>query len=104
MFGEAGATGCARWVDLEPEHIDAQTAEQVENAMDLRLIEQRTAQHGSRRHVHLLDPGKALGEALVQPSLDPDTEAPRALMAVVLFDPHVMECQATPGGMASPFG
>ena len=88
-IGEAGAIRCGRWVHLESEHVDAQAAEEIESAVQLRLIEQHTAQHRSRRHVLLLDPGKAFAESLVQPALDPDSESSSAQPTVLMVVLHV---------------
>ena len=93
---------CRRWVHFESEHVDAEIAEKVEGAVELRLIEQRAAQHGARRNGYLLDPYKTFTEALVQPSLDPNAEAAGAQMAVVLSVLHVMQCRVGRGGMSSP--
>ncbi len=71
--------------------------------MQLRLIEQRTAQHGSRRHDLLVNPHKPFAEALGQPSLDPDAEVPDARKAVVLHVLHAIECRMTEGEMSSPW-
>lgn len=90
MFGEACALRRGRWIHLESEHIDAQTAEKVESAVQLRLIEQHTAQHRPRRHVLLLDTGQAFAESLVQPALDPNAESSGAQATVLMVMLHVM--------------
>lgn len=89
VAGEAGAIRRGRWVHLESEHVDAQTAEEVESAVQLRLIEQLTGQHRSRRHIMELDSGEAFAESLVQPALDPDTESSCAEATVLMVVLHV---------------
>ena len=88
-ISEVGAIQCGRWVNLESEHVDAQAAKKVESAVQLRLIEQHSAQHRSRRHVSLLDPGEAFAEPFVQPALDPDPESSGARATVLMVVLHV---------------
>lgn len=103
VLAEAAAVGSTSWVRLDSEHVDAQIAEKVERAVQLRLVEHGTAQHRSRRHVFLLDPGEAFAEAIIQSSLDPDAESPRVQVAVLVFVLPVVEYLGRRGGPSPPF-
>jgi hypothetical protein len=80
-------------VHLESDYFDAQTAEQIEGAVQLRLIKQRTAQHRSGRDGLLFDIGEAQMEVLIQSSLDPTAKAPIPRLAVLVLLLHIAEYQ-----------
>ena len=74
-----------------------EVSQQVEGALQLRSIEHRSAQPGSRWHDHLVDVLETLAEAVGQPSPDPDAEASGVRDAVALL---VLDGTAGQNGLA----
>lgn len=101
-----------RGINLEPDDVDAKSAQVVEDTVQLRLVEEIAAQGRSVGSILLHDSIEILGKAFIEPSLDQDTEAPAASIVVIIsfHEPRVRPsggvahhpCREPPGVIRYP--
>ena len=83
----------ARWVGgivsagvhLEANHLYAEPAEIIEDAVQSRLVDQFANEHCSGGDLLLLDAVEGVAELLVQSPINPDTESATAILFVLVM-------------------